>query len=73
KLKFKSIGGGTLPIELSTLSKIFIVEVLWNQRLRGEPYSHSYIADLLNPFKVWAEMGIQELSELNQDSYDATI
>lgn len=31
KLKFKSIGGGTLPIELSTLSKIFIVEVLWNQ------------------------------------------
>lgn len=72
-IKFELLGGGELPDEMVTLSKIFVVTVLWNQRLRAEPYSFSYMYDLVVPFKVWAEMGINQLADINQDAYDATI
>jgi hypothetical protein len=73
KLKIQQIGGGELPVELATLSKVFLVDILWNQRFRREPYSHSYMTDVLTPMKIWAEMSIERLSDINQDSYDATI
>ena len=73
KLKFQQIGGAELPVELATLSKVFLVDVLWNQRFRSEPYSHSYMIDLLTPFKIWTEMKLEHLSDIDQDSYHATI
>jgi hypothetical protein len=72
-IKFQLLGGGELPSELLILSKIFIVDVLWNQRLRAEPFSHSYITNIVIPFKIWAEMDIGLLADINQDAYDATI
>lgn len=72
-IKFQAIGGGELPKELVTFCKVYLVNMLWTQRLRAEPYSVSHIRSSIEPIKIWAEMGFEELSDLNQESYDANI
>ncbi|ELL0571684.1 hypothetical protein Q6U63_000971 [Vibrio fluvialis] len=73
KVHFKMLGGEPLPKELITLSKVFLVNILWNQRLRAEPYSFSHIRTSIEPIKIWAEMGFKLLSDINQEAYDALI
>ena len=73
KILFEKLGGGDLPEELETLCKVFLVDVLWRQRFRSEPYCHSYITALTTTVKIWAEMNIETLSQINQNLYDATI
>lgn len=73
KIHFKMIGGEPLPKELVTLSKVFLVNMLWNQRLRAEPYSFGHIIHSIEPIKIWAEMGFKQLSDINQEAYDALI
>ncbi|UUO24654.1 hypothetical protein FGD67_16570 [Colwellia sp. M166] len=73
KILFEKLGSGDLPEELETLCKVFLVDVLWRQRFRSEPYSHSYITTLTNTVKIWAEMDVETLSQINQNLYDATI
>lgn len=73
KVLFKMIGGEPLPKELITLSKVFLVNMLWNQRLRAEPYSFSHVKNSIEPIKVWAEKGFKQLSDINQRAYDALI
>lgn len=73
KVHFKMIGGEPLPKEFVTLSKVFLVNMLWNQRLRAEPYSFSHIRTSIEPIKIWAEKGFKQLSDINQDAYDALI
>lgn len=72
-IKFQAIGGGELPKELVTFSKVYLVNILWNQRLRAEPYSFSHIKSLIEPIKIWAEMGFKRLSDINQEAYDVVI
>lgn len=72
-IKFQMLGEGELPKELLTFSKVYLVNMLWNQRLRAEPYSFSHIRCSIEPIKIWAEMGFEELSDLNQEAYDANI
>ena len=72
-LKFQRIGGGKLPVELETIGKIFVVNILWSQRLRAEPFAPSYISSMIKPLKIWAEMEVEKLADINQDFYDATI
>lgn len=72
-LKFQRIGGGKLPVELETIGKIFVVNILWSQRLRAEPFALSYISSMIKPLKIWAEMEVEKLADINQDFYDATI
>jgi hypothetical protein len=73
KVNFQQIGGENLPVEIAVLSKVFLVDILWKQRLRPEPYSYGYVADLLIPFKIWAEKGLEHLSDITQDTYHSTI
>ena len=73
KVNFQMLGGGELPKELVTLSKVYLVNMLWNQRLRAQPYSIGYIRSSIEPMKIWAEMGLKQLSNMNQETYDAII
>ena len=73
KILFEKLGGGELPEELQRLSKVFLVDILWRQRLRAEPYSSSYATNLAVTFKIWGEMNVESLSQITQDLYDATI
>lgn len=73
KILFEKLGGGELPEELQKLSKVFLVDILWRQRLRAEPYSNSYVTNLAVTFKIWGEMNIEYLSQITQALYDATI
>lgn len=72
-IKFSKLNGEDMPVELERLSKIFIVNMLWNQRLKAEPYSHSYISSIHDTFKIWAEMGVSCLTQINQNLYDQTL
>ena len=72
-IKFQMIGGEELPESLATFCKVYLVNMLWTQRLRAEPYSFSHIKSSIEPIKIWAEMGFEELSDLNQEAYDANI
>lgn len=73
KIKFQMIGGEELTKSLATFCKVYLVNMLWIQRLRAEPYSLSHIRSSIEPIKIWAEMGFKQLSDLNQDVYDAII
>lgn len=73
QLRFEKIGGGELPQELVTLIKVYLVNLLWVQRLRAEPYSYSHVKRSIEPIKLWADMGIDKLSEIDQEAYDSTI
>ncbi len=73
KIKFQMLGGGELPKELIILSKVYLVNMLWHQRLRAEPYSFSHVKRSLEPIKIWAEMGFEQLSDIKQDTYDSVI
>ena len=73
KVLFERLGGGELPEELQTVSKVFLVDILWRQRLRAEPYSNNYVTNLAVTFKIWGEMNVESLSQITQDLYDATI
>lgn len=55
------------------MGKIFVVNVLWSQRLRAEPFAASYISSVVKPLKIWAEMEVEKLADISQDFYDATI
>ncbi|WP_420600319.1 hypothetical protein [Neptuniibacter sp.] len=65
--------GNSLSEELENVAKIFVTKYLFDRRLKGELPSISQLRGVIKGAKRLSTVGIQQISEINQDAYNNAI